>query len=50
MLGANLVGAMLGGFSEYLGMAVGHDALLLLVLAAYLASWASRRIAWRSRA
>jgi hypothetical protein len=47
MLGANLVGAMLGGFSEYLGMAVGHDALLLLVLGAYVSSWMCRRVIWQ---
>jgi SAM-dependent methyltransferase len=47
MLGANLVGAMLGGFSEYLGMAVGHDALLLVVMVAYVSSWMCRRLAWQ---
>jgi len=36
--GANLVGAMVGGFAEYLGMAVGSHALVAVVLAAYLLS------------
>ncbi len=39
LLGANLIGAMAGGFGEYLGMLVGHRALLLLVVACYLASY-----------
>lgn len=38
LLGANLVGAMIGGFCEYLGMATGNSALMLLVIAAYAAS------------
>jgi len=37
-LGANLVGAMIGGFSEYLGMAIGHRNLILLIAGAYLSS------------
>jgi hypothetical protein len=36
--GSNLIGAVFGGFSEYLGMAIGHHRLDLLVLAAYAAS------------
>lgn len=36
--GANLIGATLGGFCEYLGMATGYQALSILVLVAYLAS------------
>ena len=36
--GSNLLGAMVGGFVEYLGMIAGSKALLLLVLALYLAS------------
>lgn len=36
--GANLVGATLGGFAEYLGMVVGHQSLSLLLISAYLAS------------
>lgn len=37
-LGANLLGATLGGFCEYLGMAVGSQALSYIVIAAYAAS------------
>ena len=41
--GANLIGAVAGGFCEYLGMATGNAALSVLVFAAYLASaWARR--------
>jgi hypothetical protein len=36
--GANLVGAMLGGFCEYLAMAVGSHRLSMLVIVAYLGS------------
>ena len=36
--GSNLLGAMVGGFAEYLGMITGTNALLLLVLLFYLAS------------
>jgi hypothetical protein len=36
--GANLIGAMLGGFCEYLGMAVGIHRLSMLVMIAYLGS------------
>lgn len=44
-LGSNLVGAMIGGFCEYLGMAMGHHTLALLVIGAYLASlWCRIRI------
>ncbi|WP_435020865.1 hypothetical protein TA3x_002064 [Tundrisphaera sp. TA3] len=42
--GANLVGAMVGGFCEYLGMATGNSALMVLVFAAYLASASCRRL------
>jgi hypothetical protein len=35
VLGANLVGAMVGGFSEYLGMATGTSALVWIALGAY---------------
>ena len=38
VFGANLIGAMLGGFCEYLGMAVGSHRLSILVIAAYLGS------------
>ncbi|MCZ6689524.1 MAG: hypothetical protein O7H41_07980 [Planctomycetota bacterium] len=37
-LGANLIGATIGGFLEYAGMAIGHQGLGLFVMAAYLAS------------
>jgi hypothetical protein len=36
--GANLIGAMIGGFCEYLTMAVGNHSLSILVLVAYLGS------------
>ena len=36
--GANLIGATVGGFAEYLGMAIGFQNLSLLVISAYLAS------------
>jgi Spermine/spermidine synthase domain len=36
--GANLIGAMVGGFCEYLAMAVGSWRLSLLIVAAYLVS------------
>ncbi|HVT90473.1 MAG TPA: hypothetical protein VHD56_16585 [Tepidisphaeraceae bacterium] len=36
--GANLVGATIGGFCEYLGMWIGTNALSYFILAAYLAS------------
>jgi len=36
--GSNLLGAMVGGFVEYLGMITGTGALLLVVLTFYLAS------------
>jgi hypothetical protein len=45
--GANLIGAMVGGFCEYLGMALGNDMLLILVMAAYAVSLLTR---WRGRA
>lgn len=42
--GANLIGAMLGGFSEYLGMWIGSQALSVIVMAAYAASfWCMQR-------
>ena len=37
--GANLVGAMIGGFCEYLGMAIGSHLLSVLVMVAYLGSF-----------
>jgi hypothetical protein len=42
LFGANLIGAMIGGFAEYLGMAVGSHHLSYLVIAAYAASLACR--------
>jgi hypothetical protein len=36
--GANLIGAMLGGFCEYLAMAVGNHRLSMLVIVAYMGS------------
>jgi hypothetical protein len=46
--GANLIGAMLGGFCEYLGMATGGHRLSLLVFALYLGSWLILRMARRA--
>jgi len=40
LFGANLIGAMIGGFSEYLSMIVGNQNLMFLVIAAYLVSLA----------
>jgi predicted membrane-bound spermidine synthase len=37
--GANLVGAMVGGFAEYLSMATGRRSLVLVVIGAYLISF-----------
>jgi hypothetical protein len=42
--GSNLLGAMVGGFVEYVGMITGTQALLLIVLVFYLASFWSK---WR---
>ena len=36
--GANLIGAMIGGFCEYLSMVIGNQNLMFLVIAAYLVS------------
>ncbi len=41
--GANLIGAVAGGFCEYLGMATGNAALTLLVFGAYFLSALNRR-------
>jgi hypothetical protein len=41
-LGANLIGAMIGGFCEYLGMATGNRSLMLLVIGAYVLSLVCR--------
>ena len=40
--GSNLLGAMVGGFVEYLGMMTGTKALLLVILAFYLLSLVTR--------
>jgi spermidine synthase len=42
--GSNLLGAMVGGFVEYVGMITGTQALLLIVLVFYLASFV---VKWR---
>lgn len=44
--GANLLGATVGGFAEYLGMAVGSQALSLLVILCYLCSYLVLRRIW----
>jgi hypothetical protein len=36
--GANLIGAMIGGFAEYLSMVIGNQNLIFLVMGAYLVS------------
>jgi hypothetical protein len=45
--GANLVGAMVGGFAEYLSMASGSRSLVVVVTAAYLVSLAATIAAHR---
>jgi len=40
--GANLIGAMIGGFSEYLSMIMGNQNLMFLIIGAYLLSLALR--------
>jgi hypothetical protein len=47
--GANLIGAMIGGFSEYLSMIAGNRNLMFLVIAAYLLSLAFRMRGARTR-
>jgi len=42
LFGANLIGAMLGGFVEYLGMATGSRFLTVIVIVAYAASFLCR--------
>lgn len=42
MFGANLIGATIGGFCEYLGMVIGYSDLFLLVIVAYLLSLSCR--------
>jgi predicted membrane-bound spermidine synthase len=41
VFGANLVGAMVGGFAEYLSMAIGSRSLVVVVIGAYLVSLAA---------
>jgi hypothetical protein len=36
--GANLIGAMIGGFSEYLSMIIGNQNLMFLIIGAYVVS------------
>lgn len=43
MLGANLIGAVLGGFCEYLGMVTGDRFLAVIVIAGYGTSWLCQR-------
>jgi hypothetical protein len=46
-IGANLIGGMVGGFCEYLAMAVGSHRLAMLVIAAYLGSLVTMRVVRR---
>ncbi|HKB56358.1 MAG TPA: hypothetical protein VKC51_02105 [Lacunisphaera sp.] len=50
LFGANLIGAMVGGFSEYLGMVVGSHHLTFLVIAAYAGSLLCLMLDRRGRA
>jgi hypothetical protein len=50
LFGANLIGAMVGGFSEYLGMVVGSHHLSFLVIAAYASSLLCLMLDRRGRA
>jgi hypothetical protein len=47
VFGANLIGATVGGFAEYLGMAMGTHALWWIVIGAYTASFLCQR--WQTR-
>ena len=38
LFGANLIGAMIGGFCEYLSMVIGNHNLMFLIIGAYLVS------------
>jgi hypothetical protein len=49
VFGANLIGAMVGGFCEYLAMAVGSLRLSMLVVVAYLLSMLTLLVARRLR-
>jgi hypothetical protein len=48
LFGANLIGAVLGGFCEYLGMAIGSSRLTWFVFAAYSASLACHVVTRRN--
>jgi hypothetical protein len=56
--GANLVGAMLGGFAEYLSLATGGRSLVVVIIGAYMVSLlatlvtgrVSTATAWRAQA
>lgn len=50
LLAANLIGATIGGFLEYLSMVTGTRALMLIVAAAYLISLLCRYVANRGSA
>jgi spermidine synthase len=50
LFGANLIGATIGGFCEYLGMWLGSGALSWIVIAAYAASLTCLSISRRRRA
>jgi SAM-dependent methyltransferase len=47
LLAANLIGATIGGFLEYLAMAIGTRDLLMIVAAAYIGSFVCRALASR---
>ncbi len=49
LFGANLIGAMIGGFSEYLSMVIGNQNLIFLIVGAYLISLAMK-IGWAREA
>ena len=48
-IGTNLIGAMAGGFCEYLAMSVGRHRLSLLVIVAYIGSMLTLLVARRVR-
>ena len=48
--GANLIGATVGGFAEYLGMVVGSQTLSFLVIACYLCSYLVLQRFWAGKA
>ncbi len=49
LLAANLIGATIGGFLEYLAMAVGTHDLMIIVAAAYIGSLLCRALATRPK-